>query len=129
MGESLPSFLRDKVATVRRVGIPGIKAPGTPEGVPRTAAIERYCGHKKSACNTYWRCDALIHFRFLHLVADFAATSGEYPAEYKAFKTVVCQNTQQAYPLTQVSDFAYNFDMKPSYVLKKNAVRGGSVRD
>jgi hypothetical protein len=24
--------------------------PGTPEGVPRTAAITRNCGHKKSAC-------------------------------------------------------------------------------
>jgi hypothetical protein len=43
-------FLRDGVAAVHGVGKPGIKAPGTPEGVPRTAAITRR-KHKKSACN------------------------------------------------------------------------------
>jgi len=41
-------FLWDWVAAVRGVGKPGIKAPGTPEGVPRTATIARYRRHKKA---------------------------------------------------------------------------------
>jgi hypothetical protein len=44
-------FLRDGVAAVHGVGKPGIKVPGTPEGVPRTAAITRIADTKKSACN------------------------------------------------------------------------------
>jgi len=34
-----------------RVGRPGRKEPGTPEGVPRTTAITQHRGHKKSACD------------------------------------------------------------------------------
>ena len=34
-----------------RVGRPGRKGPGTPEGVPRTTAIKRPREHKKSACD------------------------------------------------------------------------------
>jgi hypothetical protein len=42
-------------------------------------------------------------------VAECAATSGEYPAEDMANKAVACPKALQAYPLTQLSDFAYNF--------------------
>jgi hypothetical protein len=34
-------------------------------------------------------------------------------------KVVTCQKTQQASPLTQLSDFAYNFDMKSPNILKR----------
>lgn len=34
-----------------QVGKPGQKEPGRPEDLPRTAAITRNCGHKKSACS------------------------------------------------------------------------------
>ena len=37
-----------------RVGRPGRKGPGTPEGVPRTTAMTRHRGHKKSACDEDW---------------------------------------------------------------------------
>lgn len=59
-------------------GKPGIKETGTPEGVPRTAAITHACWQKKSAGK---RDGALLRLEELglpHPVAEFAATAEGY---------------------------------------------------
>jgi hypothetical protein len=42
-------------------------------------------------------------------IAECAATSGEYPDVGMTNKEVTCPKAEQTYPLTQLSDFAYNF--------------------
>ena len=74
------------VETVRggsstRVGRPGRKEPGTPEGVPRTTAITRHRGHKKSACDEDWALMRLSIPTGQGRVTDASATGAIYPCE------------------------------------------------
>jgi len=62
-----------------RVGRPGRKEPGTPEGVPRTTAITRHRGHKKSACDEDWALLRLSIPTGQGRIADASATEGIYP--------------------------------------------------
>lgn len=62
-----------------RVGRPGRKEPGTPEGVPRTTAITRHRGHKKSACDEDWALLRLSIPTGQGRIADASATGGIYP--------------------------------------------------
>ena len=61
-----------------RVGRPGRKGPGTPEGVPRTTAMTRHRGHKKSACDEDWALLRLSIPTGQGRVADASATEGIY---------------------------------------------------
>ncbi|GEM_PF-1732496 len=62
-----------------RVGRPGRKEPGTPEGVPRTTAITRHRGHKKSACDEDWALLRLSIPTGQGRIADASATGAIYP--------------------------------------------------
>jgi len=62
-----------------RVGRPGRKEPGTPEGVPRTTAITRHRGHKKSACDEEWALLRLSIPTGQGRIADASATEAIYP--------------------------------------------------
>lgn len=61
-----------------RVGRPGRKGPGTPEGVPRTTAMTRHRGHKKSACDEDWALLRLSIPTGQGRVTDASATEGIY---------------------------------------------------
>jgi len=61
-----------------RVGRPGRKEPGTPEGVPRTTAITRHRGHKKSACDEDWALLRLSIPTGQGRIADASATGAIY---------------------------------------------------
>ena len=72
------SFLRDWVAAVRGVGIPGNLEPGQAEACPHTAAITLNCGRKKRRQQSEWgRLCAKFSDGFLHPAMDFAMTWGE----------------------------------------------------
>lgn len=62
-----------------RVGRPGRKEPGTPEGVPRTTAITRHRRHKKSACDEDLALMRLSIPTGQGRVTDASATEGIYP--------------------------------------------------
>ena len=69
-----------------QVGRPGIKAPGRAEALPRTAAITRSCGHKKSACNRYGALLRLDLSRRPNRIAEFAATVELYASQCPGIK-------------------------------------------
>lgn len=69
-----------------QVGRPGIKAPGRAEALPRTAAITRSCGHKKSACNRYGALLRLDLSRRPNRIAEFAATGELYASQCPGIK-------------------------------------------
>ena len=74
--EELPrSFLRDWVAAVRGVGMPGQKEPGQAEACPHTAAITLICRRKKTPAVVIWALLRLLLIGFLRPVAEFAATA------------------------------------------------------
>ncbi len=62
-----------------QVGKPGVKESGTPEDVPRTAAITQNCGHKKTPANLM---GALLRstLGLPSPVAELAATAEGYRA-------------------------------------------------
>lgn len=74
------SFLRDWVAAVHGVGIPGNLEPGQAEACPRTAAMTCHSKRKKTPAVVMGAPSACAKFtsRFLHLIADFSATEGIY---------------------------------------------------
>ncbi|GID06254.1 hypothetical protein TMM008_34560 [Pseudomonas sp. 008] len=74
---SLPS---EWVAAVRRLVNREIKETGTPEDVPRTAAITQIAGEKKAPADA-WHCCAVIYLGLPSPVAEFAATVGGYRAD------------------------------------------------
>lgn len=78
--ELRPSFLRDWVAAVCGVGIPGNLEPGQAEACPHTAAMTRIGGHEKSASRGDGALSACAKFtsRFLHLTAGLTAVGGIY---------------------------------------------------
>lgn len=57
-------------------GKPGIKETGTPEDVPRTAAITHAAGIKKAPADVMGALLRLELHGFPHPVADLAATGG-----------------------------------------------------
>ena len=61
-------------------GKPGIKETGTPEDVPRTAAITHAAGTKKAPADVMGALLRLELHGFPHPVADLAATMGGYRA-------------------------------------------------
>ena len=61
-----------------RGGKPVIKETGTPEDVPRTAAITHAAGVKKAPANVIGALLRLDLNGFPHPVADLAATVGGY---------------------------------------------------
>lgn len=62
-------------------GKPGIKETGTPEGVPRTAAITHAAGIKKAPADVMGALLRLELHGFPHPVAELAATVGGYRAD------------------------------------------------
>lgn len=62
-------------------GKPGIKETGTPEDVPRTAAITHAAGIKKAPADVMGALLRLELHGFPHPVADLAATHGDYRAD------------------------------------------------
>lgn len=69
-------------------GKPGIKETGTPEDVPRTAAITHAAGIKKAPADVMGALLRLELHGFPHPVAELAATVGGYrgdlvPATFK----------------------------------------------
>ena len=63
-----------------RGGKPGIKETGTPEDVPRTAAITHAAGTKKAPADVMGALLRLELHGFPHPVAELAATLGGYRA-------------------------------------------------
>ncbi|MHC8388260.1 hypothetical protein ACYZTM_09535 [Pseudomonas sp. MDT2-39-1] len=61
-------------------GKPGIKETGTPEDVPRTAAITHAAGIKKAPADVMGALLRLELHGFPHPVAELAATVGGYRA-------------------------------------------------
>ena len=61
-------------------GKPGIKETGTPEDVPRTAAITHAAGIKKAPADVMGALLRLELLGFPHPVAELAATVGGYRA-------------------------------------------------
>ena len=59
-----------------QVGKPGQKEPGRPEGLPRTTAITRNRGHKKSACIVIRALLRLLLIGLPSPVTEFAVTTG-----------------------------------------------------
>jgi hypothetical protein len=71
-------------------GKPGIKETGTPEGVPRTAAITHAAGIKKAPADVMGALLRLELHGFPHPVAELAATVGGHrgdsvPATFEGF--------------------------------------------
>jgi hypothetical protein len=62
-------------------GKPGIKETGTPEDVPRTAAITHAAGIKKAPADVMGALLRLELRGFPHPVAELAATVGGYRAD------------------------------------------------
>lgn len=62
-------------------GKPGIKETGTPEDVPRTAAITHAAGIKKAPADVMGALLRLELHGFPHPVAELAATVGGYRAD------------------------------------------------
>ena len=62
-------------------GKPGIKETGTPEDVPRTAAITHAAGIKKAPADVMGALLRLELHGFPHPVAELAATVAEYLAD------------------------------------------------
>lgn len=73
-----------------RGGKPVIKETGTPEDVPRTAAITHAAGVKKAPANVIGALLRLDLSGFPHPVAELAATVGGYRAAVIA-ATAQCQ--------------------------------------
>jgi len=83
-------------------GKPGIKETGTPEDVPRTAAITHAAGTKKAPADVMGALLRLELHGFPHPVAELAATVGGYrgdliPATFGASRTCImkCIETGQ----------------------------------
>jgi hypothetical protein len=73
-------------------GKPGIKETGTPEDVPRTAAITHAADTKKAPADVMGALLRLELHGFPHPVAELAATVGGYradpfPATFKGFNS------------------------------------------
>ena len=63
-------------------GKPGIKETGTPEGVPRTAAITHAAGIKKAPADVMGALLRLELHGFPHPVAELAATVGRVACRF-----------------------------------------------
>jgi hypothetical protein len=63
-------------------GKPGIKETGTPEDVPRTAAITHAADTKKAPADVMGALLRLELHGFPHPVAELAATVGGYRADF-----------------------------------------------
>jgi hypothetical protein len=75
-------------------GKPGIKETGTPEDVPRTAAITHAAGTKKAPADVMGALLRLELHGFPHPVAELAATVGGYRADlYRATFKSFLSNT------------------------------------
>jgi len=72
-------------------GKPGIKETGTPEDVPRTAAITHAAGIKKAPADVMGALLRLELLGFPHPVAELAATvggdrGGRFPATFESLR-------------------------------------------
>jgi len=54
--------LRRKGGSYAQAEKPEIQEPGRPEGLPRTAAITRGCGHKKAPAIVIWGAGAPVSY-------------------------------------------------------------------
>jgi hypothetical protein len=73
-------------------GKPGIKETGTPEDVPRTAAITHAAGIKKAPDDVSGALLRLELHGFPHPVAELAATVGGYRADTFAATILRCHS-------------------------------------
>ena len=77
-------------------GKPGIKETGTPEDVPRTAAITHAAGIKKAPADVMGALLRLELHGFPHPVAELAATVGGYRGgSFPATSNALSRNSEK----------------------------------